>query len=116
MIIVERRKTSRVRVNLDVVIADQSSQHKGTISDISVDGCFILSRGEAATDEPITVTIELPSKKTVRLTGEVVYNTPEIGFAMRFKELPASAMSFIEKIIKRFSQTYNQPGQTIQQQ
>ena len=92
--------------------ADQSRQHKGTISDISTSGCFILAATEAATAEPITVVIQLPSKKTVHLTGEVVYNTPEIGFAIHFKELPANGLSFIEKLVKRFSQTNIQPNKT----
>lgn len=109
---VERRRAERVRVNLDVVFADQTRQRKGTISDISVSGCFILAAGEAATAEPITVTIQLPSKKTVTLTGEVVYSTPEIGFAIRFKELPASSQSFIEKLVKRFSRTLAQPDKS----
>ena len=112
MITVERRRAERVRVNLDVMFADQARQHKGTISDISVSGCFILAAGEAAIAETITVTIQLPSKKIVMLRGEVVYNTPEIGFAICFKELPASGMSFIEKLVKRFSQTHTQPDKT----
>ena len=115
MIIAERRRAERVRVNLDVVFADQSRQHKGTISDISTSGCFILAATEAATAEPITVTIQLPSKKTVRLTGEVVYNTPEIGFAVHFKGLPASGLSFIEKLVKRFGQSRTQPNEAIGQ-
>lgn len=106
MMTLDRRRAERVRVNLDVVYADQSRQHKGTISDISLSGCFILAATEAATAEPITVTIQLPSKKTVYLTGEVVYNMPEIGFAIHFKELPAIGLSFIEKLVKRFSQTH----------
>ncbi|HEX8494771.1 MAG TPA: PilZ domain-containing protein [Pyrinomonadaceae bacterium] len=109
MMTVERRRAERVRVNLDVVYADQSRQHKGTISDISTSGCFILAATEEPTAEPITVIIELPSKKTVRLTGDVVYNTPEIGFAIHFKELPAIGLSFIEKLVKRFNQTESQP-------
>ena len=101
---IERRRAERVRVNLDVVFADQSGQHKGMISDISVNGCFILTAIEGIADDPITVTIQLPSAKTVVLTGEVVYNTPEIGFAMRFVELPASSLNFVERLINRFRQ------------
>lgn len=100
----ERRRAERVRVNLDVIYADQLRQHRGTISDISVTGCFMLASGVATVDEPITVTIELPSHKTIRLPGEVVYNTPEIGFAMRFVELPTNGLKFVEKLVERFRQ------------
>lgn len=105
MMTVERRRAERVRVNLDVTIADRARQLKGTISDISVSGCFILSSGDAAVKDFITVTIELPSKKLIKLTGEVAYNTPEIGFAMRFTGLPAGTLSFIEKLVNRFRQS-----------
>lgn len=109
MNVAERRRAERVRVNLDVTIADRARQQRGTISDISVTGCFVLSPGDAATSEPVTVTIELPSRKLVKLTGEVVYNTSEIGFAMRFTQLPSGTMKFIEKLVKRLSQTSNRP-------
>lgn len=100
----ERRRAERVRVNLDVIYADQLRQHRGTISDISVTGCFMLASGVATVDAPVTVTIELPSRKTVRLPGEVVYNTPEIGFAIRFVELPTSGLKFVQKLVERFRQ------------
>jgi hypothetical protein len=106
----ERRRAERVRVNLDVMFTDQLQQQKGTISDISVTGCFILSAGDATAAAPVTVTIQLPSKKAIKLTGEVVYNTPEIGFAIRFRELPKSGQSFLEKLVKRLSQAQNQPN------
>lgn len=111
----ERRRAERVRVNLDVVFADQLHQHKGTISDISVTGCFILSAGEATPEELITVTIELPSKKSVTLYGEVVYNTPEIGFAIQFTELPEASLRFIEKLVKRLGTGQIYPGQVAGQ-
>jgi PilZ domain len=114
MNVVERRRAERVRVNLDVTIADRARQQRGTISDISVTGCFILSPGDAAASEPVTVTIELPSRKIVKLTGEVAYNTPEIGFAMRFTELPDSTLNFIEKLVRRLSQTRN-PSDTTRE-
>jgi hypothetical protein len=115
MITPERRRAERVRVNLDVIFTDSQRQHKGTISDISVTGCFMLADIEATPDEPITIIIQLPNNKTVNLTGEVVYNTAEIGFAMRFVELPDSTLRFIQKLIERFRQPQAQPDQTAKQ-
>ncbi len=115
MSVVERRRAERVRVNLDVTIAERARQRRGTISDISVTGCFVLSAGDAAASEPVIVTIELPSKKVVKLTGEVAYNTPEIGFAMRFTELPTGSLNFIEKLVRRLGQTSRRPARTTEQ-
>jgi c-di-GMP-binding flagellar brake protein YcgR len=115
MMIAERRRAERVRVNLDVSYTNgRASQHKGTISDISVTGCFVLSAGEEEAHQPVTVNIELPSGKVVQLTGEVVYNTPEIGFAVRFTELPAGTLNFVEKLVKRFSQTSKHPDRAVE--
>lgn len=111
----ERRRAERVRVNLDVIYADQLRRHRGTISDISVTGCFMLASGVATIAEPIMITIELPSHKTIRLPGEVVYNTPEIGFAMRFVELPASGLKFVQKLIERFRQPNGHAGSVAEQ-
>jgi c-di-GMP-binding flagellar brake protein YcgR len=115
MIIPERRRAERVRVNLDVIFADRERQHKGTISDISVTGCFILSSVEATPGEPITVIINLPNNRTIKLAGEVVYNTAEIGFAMRFVELPDGVLRFIQKLIERFRPPQSQPEQAAEQ-
>lgn len=112
---IERRRAERVRVNLDVIFAEQSRQHKGTISDISVTGCFVLASSEATPSAPITVMVQLPTNKSIRLTGEVVYNTPEIGFAIRFTRLSKSGQSFVEKLIERFRQPPVEPAQTIEQ-
>jgi hypothetical protein len=112
---IERRRAERVRVNLDVVFADQFRSHKGTISDISVTGCFVLASGEATPDAPVTVTIQLPTDKIVELPGEVVYNTPEIGFALRFGGLNKTAQSFLEKLVERFRLPQSERARAVEQ-
>ncbi|HEY0404958.1 MAG TPA: PilZ domain-containing protein [Pyrinomonadaceae bacterium] len=106
---IERRRAERVRVNLDVIFDDQSRQQKGTISDISTTGCFILSPGEATPRQHINVIIQLPGDRTLNLAGHVVYNTPEIGFAIEFADLPAHVLRFIEKLVERFRQPPREP-------
>jgi hypothetical protein len=112
---IERRRAERVRVNLDVVFADQFRQHRGTISDISVTGCFVLASSEATPAAPVTVMVQLPTKKSIKLTGEVVYNTPEIGFAIRFASLTKAGQSFLEKLVERFRQPQIEPSRAIEQ-
>lgn len=111
----ERRRAERVRVNLDVIYADRVRQHRGTISDISITGCFVLAAGDATTAESITITINLPNHKTIHLAGEVVYNTPEIGFAIRFVELPDSVLKFVQKLVERFRPPSDQAERTAEQ-
>jgi hypothetical protein len=106
---IERRRAERVHVNLDVIFEDQSRQQKGTISDISTTGCFILSPGEATPRQLITVIIQLPGDRTLNLAGHVVYNMPEIGFAIEFADLPANVLRFIQKLVERFRQPPAEP-------
>lgn len=95
----ERRRAERFRVNLDVRWEGASGQRKGTISDISTSGCFILTSPEVEAAEPIKVGIQLPQGKTVTLPGEAVYSTEEIGFALRFTDLGQKEQLFLQRLI-----------------
>lgn len=58
--------------------------YEGTISDISTDGCFILTLGEVALKELIKVRVLLPRSGWVPFWGEVINYHREIGFGLRF--------------------------------
>lgn len=80
----ERRRAERFRVNLPANWEGASVRERGVISDLSTTGCFLLTGGETAPGEPVSVALELPKGKSIKLRGEVVYRTEEIGFAVRF--------------------------------
>jgi hypothetical protein len=82
----DRRRAERVRVNLSARWEAASIRERGTISDISANGCFLLSGGETSPGEAVRVALELPEGRTIELNSEVVYRTEEIGFAVRFKD------------------------------
>jgi hypothetical protein len=96
----ERRRAERFQVNLDVQWESATAQHKGTISDISTSGCFILTSPEIAAAELVRVGIQLPRGKSVTLPGEAVYLTEEIGFAMRFIDLGLTEQRFLQRLIE----------------
>jgi hypothetical protein len=95
----ERRRAERFRVNLDIQWEGTSGRRKGTISDISTSGCFILTSPEVVATEPIKVGIQLPKGKSVTLPGEAVYSTEEIGFALRFTDLGNKEQLFLQRLI-----------------
>ena len=80
----ERRRAERVKVNLPARWEVASARERGTVSDISVTGCFLLTGGETTPGQAVSVALELPKGRTIELRGEVVYHTEEIGFAVRF--------------------------------
>lgn len=59
-------------------------RERGTVSDISTSGCFLLTGGATRPGEAVSVALELSRGRTIELRGEVVYLTEEIGFAVRF--------------------------------
>ncbi len=95
----ERRRAERFQVNLDIRWEGSSGQRKGTISDISTSGCFILTSPEVVATESVKVGIQLPKGKIMTLPGEAVYSTEEIGFALRFTNLGKKEELFLQRLI-----------------
>ena len=95
----EKRRAERFRVNLDIQWEATSGRRKGTISDISTSGCFILTSPEVVASEPVKVGIQLPKGKSMTLPGETVYTTEEIGFALRFTDLGRKEKLFLKRLI-----------------
>ena len=80
----ERRKSERVRTQLDARWEGVLTRRNGTIVDISTSGCFILTSDDVQPKELIRLEIEMPTGRDIYLWGEVVYQVHEMGFAVRF--------------------------------
>lgn len=80
----DRRSAPRVRVNLPARWEGVSSHDKATITDISRNGCFVLSGGKVRIKELIWLEIELPDHHLLHFWSEVVDEASEIGFALKF--------------------------------
>jgi len=96
----ERRRAERYRVNVDALWENSTRrQRRGTISDISTSGCFLLTAPEVKVNEPVKVGIQFPGGKAVTLSGEAVYAVEEIGFALRFTDLGEQERRFLHRLI-----------------
>lgn len=80
----ERRGAPRAKVNLEARWEGVSSQQDATVTNLSVNGCFILSGGNVETKELIRLEITLPGEDHIYPWAEVVEAAGEIGFAVRF--------------------------------
>lgn len=96
----DRRDIKRFSVNIDVEWEAAHGRKSGTVSDISVVGCFILSSGELNDGDLVRVFLPLPDGMKVQFWGEVVNHVYEIGFAVRFVELTEAQKDFLEKFIE----------------
>jgi hypothetical protein len=80
----ERRASERYRGNLDAKWEGILARQSGSLVDISIGGCFILSPDDVQLQELIRLEIKTPTGRAIYLWGEVVYKAPEMGFAIRF--------------------------------
>jgi hypothetical protein len=95
----ERRAIQRYNANIDVEWEGLVGRKPGTISDMSVVGCFILSSGEVEDGENVKIFFPLTDGRKIQLWGEVTNHVYEIGFAIRFIELSEAQKDFLEVFV-----------------
>jgi len=83
----ERRRSPRVKVNLQARWEGVMSQQEATITDLSKTGCFVLTGGNVEPKELVRLEIEVPEGEPLILWAEVVDAAFEIGFAVRFTSM-----------------------------
>jgi hypothetical protein len=96
----ERRAAPRARVNLPARWEGVSSRENATVTDISRNGCFVLTGGKVELKELVWLEISLPNQQTVQFWTEVVYDASEIGFALRFNSCSAEDAAMLAKFLE----------------
>ena len=96
----DRRTAPRYSVSINVEWeAAGGGRKKGTVNDISREGCFVLCSGEVEDGDQVLIFFPLSDGMKVQFTCEVVNHTYEIGFGVRFNELSAGQKDFLSKLI-----------------
>ncbi len=83
----EKRTHERVPTNLSARWHGVSGSHEGRVEDLSVNGCFINTKGAVDAGEIVNLLIQLPSGAWVPLRGKVAFYQQLTGFSVSF--LPA---------------------------
>lgn len=96
----DRRKTKRARLNSPVEWESHAGTKRGTLSDLSRDGCFILSGGNVVRGEQIFVHLPLSSGGKVKFAAEISESVFDIGFAARFVNLTEAQSEFLERFVE----------------
>ena len=94
----DRRSAPRARVNLPARWEGALSRENATITDLSRNGCFVLTGGKVGVKELVSLEISLPDQQSVHFWAEVVDAATEIGFALRFN----SASTEDEEILAKY--------------
>lgn len=79
----ERRAAERLRIDIDTAWESLRSEGRGSVSDISPLGCFVLTGAEVRQGELIRLEIK-SEQQPITLWGEVVNTAAEIGFGLCF--------------------------------
>ena len=100
----DRRSAPRARVKLPARWEGVLSREKATVTDISRNGCFVLTGGNVEMKELVFLEIQLTEQQLVNFWGEVVNEASEIGFAVKFNssspEDEAALAKFLEGIFQ----------------
>jgi hypothetical protein len=104
----ERRSAPRVRVNLPARWEGVLSRETATVTDLSRNGCFVLTGGKVEMKELVWLEIRLTETQTVNFWAEVVDEASEIGFALKFNssspEDEAILASFLDQFFRSQAQ------------
>ncbi len=96
----DRRSKKRDAVTIDVEWEGLVGRQQGTISDLSIDGCFILCSGEVENGETVKLFFPVADGMKVQFWCEIVNHVYEIGFGVRFIELNDAQQTFLRSLIE----------------
>ncbi|MBX3290703.1 MAG: PilZ domain-containing protein [Acidobacteria bacterium] len=95
----ERRRSERHRMTVDIEWENHAGRSPGTLGDLSPEGCFVMAAGDFAEGERVYIYLPGSGGDAVRLTGEVTNHVFEIGFAARFVDPGENEQAFIRDFI-----------------
>ena len=96
----DRRGTKRYPVSIDIEWENHYGRRSGTLSDISEQGCFILSEVDVSDGELVKIFIPLSDGMKVQFLGQVANFVYEIGFAVLFLSLTEAQTEFLQNFVE----------------
>lgn len=96
----ERRATNRYPVDVEIEWEGTTGRSPGSISDVSLDGCFVLSSGDVNDGDRVKLFIPLADGMKVEFGGRVANHALEIGFGFRFDQLSVAQRDLLVKIVR----------------
>ena len=96
----ERREVPRYKVNLPVRWEGRRAAREGTITDLSIGGCFVLADDLIDRGDPVKLELLLPAG-VLTIWGQVIYTAEEIGFGVRFtRPMPEAERRKLELLVR----------------
>jgi hypothetical protein len=101
----DRRAAPRIRVSLPARWEGVISRQSATVTDLSSNGCFVLTGGKVEVKELVWLEIKLTETQTVNFWAEVVDEASEIGFALKFNSSSPEDEATLAGFLDKFFQT-----------
>lgn len=96
----ERRAGQRFNAELDVEWESTDGRFEGVLSDISTNGCFVLCPESVPDGQSVRIFVAVDDSVNMEFAGDVANSTPEIGFAVRFRDVSDCHRDFIARLIE----------------
>lgn len=96
----ERRASNRFPIEIDVDWETTGGRQSGTISDVSLDGCFVLGSGEVNDGDSVKLFVPLADGMKVQFDGTIANHVFEIGFGVKFTQLSAAQRELLIKLVQ----------------
>ena len=98
----DRRKSRRYPLSLEIEWENYHGRRPGSLSDISEDGCFVLSEVDVSDGELVRVFIPLTDGMKVEFLGQVANYVYEIGFGVNFISLTDGQREFLASFVELY--------------
>lgn len=96
----ERRGSNRYPVEINIEWEAAVGRQPGSMSDVSLDGCFVLSSGDVNDGDLVKIFISLADGMKVQFDGRVANHVFEIGFGVKFPTLSVAQRELLVKIVR----------------
>jgi hypothetical protein len=97
----QRRSSNRYPVEVDVQWEGARGRQPGTMTDVSPNGCFVLSSGDIEDGDAVKIFVPLADGMKVEFDGKVANHVYEIGFGVRFEQLSDAQRDLLNQIVKK---------------
>lgn len=78
----------------------KTGEHDACISNVSLEGCFLNTLGEAEIGDLVSFKAHLPTDELIELRGKVVHRQERpVGFGLRFEGLSSIEQMFLKLLI-----------------
>lgn len=96
----DARKLTRAQVALSCTFGpSDDTPRSGTVTSLSLKGCFVKTRAWAERGMEMHVKLWLPEQRWLLLRGAVLYHMEKIGFGILFRDLAPDDAATIDALI-----------------